>query len=567
MLKRIFAILLDLLILLGLVLILFILLTGGGTYTIGTKRIIAYSYSSGLYGLLLILLFRIFLAKEKGFLGVDSLSPREIYQMLTRAAKRLEQWLTSMNLDSAIRCVTVIILISFLIKLANAWYYYGFLIGDDVEIQEMTFSKLFHWDWQASPVRNPFYPLCFIYPFQALLHFSGVDNPRILIFSGRMIVALFSCLNLWMIFKIAHLEFSSISIAILASFFLAVNKLHEGYGSTELPRTVSSFFLLLSVWCAIKKEKPVLLAIVSGLVLGISAAMRFSEVFYALPLLILFRLKKRISQTVLCGFVFCVTTLFILGLTDYLYWGKAFYSIHNVIDFSLIKRQSSHGYQPFYEYLALMPVWTNVAFVLLLLLGSRYIPWRFMNFVWIPLLLLSILPQKEARYALPAIPFLSICLAVSFWNLISARHESHSIISFLRTPALILFLLFAGILFEMDGFRMRRSESAVDMARFINEQGTSAVAIEQIWKTGGRLYMNRIERLEDISPRRITDQNYVTGIIQDPAIEFVAFQSRDLRRSDYRKIIERNGFRLISYPFNSDRKEYELFQRLKLERK
>ena len=157
-----------------------------------------------------------------------------------------------------------------------------------------------------------------------------------------------------------------------------------------------------------------------------------------------------------------------------------------------------------------------------------------------------------------------MCLAASFWNLLTQppSPRDNKVLTYFRKPHLILILLCLGILLEVDGFRTRRSEAAVDMARFLNAQKASAVAVEQIWKTGGRIYMPDVPRIDDISPEFISDKKYVNDKILDPQIEFVALQKRHIKRYGYPEMMTENGYQEILFPTTNARNEYSLFQRL-----
>jgi hypothetical protein len=565
-LRRLPLLLLDAIISIAAGLILFILLTGGGIYSIGRIRISAYSYANALYCLIILIFLRSLLSREFGFLGIRKLNLNSILQKSSKFCSRLSQRLRTMDVKTAHRAVAGIIFVSLIIKIANAWHYYGFFTGDDVEIHEMTFAQLFNWDWQAWNLRNAFYPMTFIYPIQAILHYAGIEDPGMLIFSGRMVVALFSCLNLWMVFVITRFRFSNVALALLACAFLAISKLHTRYGSSELPRTVSSFFLLLAIWWTQKHDR-ILPTVMAAMSLGISCGIRFSEAVFLPPFLLLVRSKKGSSLSILFAILSVVSALFIIGVGDLVYWKKTFYSLLNMIDFTLLKGLSSRGYQPFYEYVATIPAWTNLAFVLLFAFALRSIPKDLLAFFWMPLVILSFLPHKEARYLLPVLPFFAICLAVALRNLLS-RVEAENIISSrypgrLYKPLFLVFLLVFGILFELDGFRFRRSEAAVDMAVFLNDRAKgSGVAIEQVWKAGGRLYMSRVKKIEDISPALVNDPQYVRKKIENPQIEFVALQKKDLQRYKYLNLIKQNGYREIQFTRRTDRNEYCLFRRV-----
>src|SRR5262249_46160671 len=135
---------------------------------------------------------------------------------------------------------------SFVIKVYNAQVHFGFWTGDDVEIQEMTIGRLSSMHWPVWDLRCAFYPLGFIYPVQAILKWAGVADVRTLIFGSRIVVALWSTLDIWLTYRIATRVFRSVAIGVLAAVVLAFSKLHVMAGSTELPRIVSSAFVLLA---------------------------------------------------------------------------------------------------------------------------------------------------------------------------------------------------------------------------------------------------------------------------------------------------------------------------------
>ncbi|HSE40858.1 MAG TPA: hypothetical protein VLH08_08835 [Acidobacteriota bacterium] len=123
MLKRFAALILDVVLLAGTLAILFILVTGGGVFHIGSIRISAYSYSNGLYALIILGFLRSLLGNIP-FLLIPGLEPSVFIDKLPRVASDITQWLKTINQEAALRSVWIIIGISLLIKLLNAWFYY-----------------------------------------------------------------------------------------------------------------------------------------------------------------------------------------------------------------------------------------------------------------------------------------------------------------------------------------------------------------------------------------------------------------------------------------------------------
>ena len=153
---RFFIYLLDALILLLVVCILFILTTGGGIYSIGPNLLIrARQVINPLMALYLLLVIRFLAAKRAPFLGMRSL---EVPRLSNRADvfwRRLFDWLSELQPAKILKIALIVICVSALVKILNAYFFFGFFSGDDVEIQEMSFAHLFHWDWKAWGLRSP----------------------------------------------------------------------------------------------------------------------------------------------------------------------------------------------------------------------------------------------------------------------------------------------------------------------------------------------------------------------------------------------------------------------------
>ena len=139
-------------------------------------------------------------------------------------------------------------LASLVVKLGNILWYQGFYSGDDVEVHEMTLGILFRQEWPIWNLRSPVFPVGFIFPVQWLLVQLGVSGTTALVMAGRLVVALFSTANILLLFAVTLRQWRSIPIATFAALFLASSGLHIQFGSSELPRTVATTFLLAAVW-------------------------------------------------------------------------------------------------------------------------------------------------------------------------------------------------------------------------------------------------------------------------------------------------------------------------------
>jgi Alg9-like mannosyltransferase family len=470
--------------------------------------------------------------------------------------------LTSLTPMDASRIVLIVISLSFAVKLMNIVLHFGFWTGDDVEIHEMTFARMFGWHWQAWDLRSPLFPMFFIYPVQALLHWAGENDPGRLIIAGRLVVALFSLANLWLTFRVARRVFDSTPVAVLSVLILAANKLHTIGGSTELPRTVSSFFVLAGFNALLAPD--LMMTIAAGGLVGLGAALRFSEALFVIPALIQIAATRRwphvlsfvLSFALICGGVF--------GPVDAWYWGQPFFSLRHIVDFTLVKGLSSRGYQPFYEYVRAIPAWADPLTVGLAIYATRRRLWTLAVWTWLPVLCLSVLPHKEPRYLIPILPFFAMMAASSLWQvmewLCDPSAAGRGIVRRQRFAAALVVACGAALVWEAKGFWFVRTESDVILAQHIAAEGpVGGAAIEQAWRMGGRLYLSTADQVIDVEP--VADAHGLDRALRTPGITWIALLDRDIKRFGWDSPVRATGFNEVPIPAATHRSEYRLFRR------
>jgi hypothetical protein len=445
---------------------------------------------------------------------------------------------------------------AFVVRVANAVYYYGFFSGDDVEIHQMTFSALFGTHGQIWELRSPFYPMTFIYPVQWLAVHLGISDPMALILSARLVVAVFSCCGIWMIFRIATDHLGGLAVGLVAALFLASSRLHIHFGSSELPGPVASVFLLAAFWAVLSPGRSALLAVTAGTALSLAACLRFSEGVYALAFAAHLLIERRWRDLTLGVLAGAATAVIILGLGDALYWGEPFHSLQNIVDFTLVRKASSRGYEPVYYYVAHAAIWSDVftlGFFLVALLRRQ---WRAGLWVLVAIALLSLLPHKEERYVVPALPFVAMAAAQGFVYLLDrVRRPDRAAGAFL-----LLLALGGAVLFELEGARFRRSEAAVDLARYLSRQPDAHhVAIEQSWRAGSDLFLGRAT-LWDLDPNRMDDHAYLGAVLERPEFRYIALRDESIRRAGLERMLESAGFVVVPIGLETSR-EYRLFRR------
>jgi hypothetical protein len=369
---------------------------------------------------------------------------------------------------------------SIILRLVNAWAFPGFTAGDDVEIHEMTLGALLGMDWPVWELRSSFYPMTVIYPAQALaLSLFGPDI-GVLVFAGRAMVVAFATLTIWFVFRITLTLSGNAFAAVLAAGLIAASRLHLWLGSSELPRPVASVLMLAAFWMLLRPARAWHAAL-AGLFIGVGGALRFSELVFFLPAVVHLSVESRVRDLMLVVVAGGATALTCLGVADWIYWGSPWSSLLHIIDYTLVRGESSRGFQPFLYYLTHVSEWTNVVVLALGFYALALPDKRAALWAWIPIAVLTLLPHKEPRYVLPALPFLCIAAVLSLQHLAASR-LSHRAIS-------VIFLAAAtSLAFEVSNWRPRRTDEAVRLAQVLSQLRPSGIAAEQLWRLGGRLY-------------------------------------------------------------------------------
>jgi hypothetical protein len=332
-----------------------------------------------------------------------------------------------------------------------------------------------------------------------------------------------------------------------------------------LPRTVAASFILLGFWFLLKNRKNTAASCLAGISLCIAAATRFGELIFILPAGIFLLAEKRLRHAAALIFFFVLSFLLIVGISDWLYWKKAFFSLINIVDFTLVKKLSSRGYQPFHYYLSNFLKWTNIFVVAMVAFTFKLKKWRILIWILLPLALLSFLPHKEPRYLIPIISFMAISTAMAVFYLLRTLSENRALAQSGKIHRIVTFFLFLftiSMLFEMDGFRFRRSETAVDIARYLaahSPQG--AVALEDIWHFGGKIYLADVPNIRDIASADLAHPEYVTNLLNRCNLEYLALRNQIITKKGYEQMIEKSCFSEIKASPGNEYRRFRLFKK------
>lgn len=524
---RALALILDATLLALLALILVIAGTGGGVFHVGEVRIRARSVENPIWIASVLILLRYSIRGWSPFLGrrhwpLASLLDRARIFVLQRIPDGLATWFTR-----PVRGLMVIAAAACIVKLLLAWTSPGFFSGDDVEVHEMSLAVLFGVDWPVWELRSAFFPMLVVYPAQRLAAAAGAVSPEALVFAGRASVAILSTLTIPLTWLAARrLAPADARVAALAVMLLVINKLQMSFGSSELPRPVSTVFVVAAFLFVLRGG--VLAAAGAGVLLGISAAFRFSEVVFLPAAVLSLGPERRALKAGVLVMSAAMTLLVITAAADALYWGRPLASLTAIVDYTLVRRESSRGFEPPWQYLRIIPGWTTVLFVLLAVAGSsrRYADtW----WAWTPVLFLSLLPHKESRYLIPIIPFFSIAAARGFLRTAGWMRSATGRIGWRRVAGdLFAPALFLAILHDGGGWRLGRSNEGIRLAKYLARSGAGGVAAQEIWRLGGRPYLRGHEPLMALPPELLDDSSIATTVAN---ARWVALRSGTARRN------------------------------------
>jgi 4-amino-4-deoxy-L-arabinose transferase and related glycosyltransferases of PMT family len=523
---------LDVLLLALLAAVLVIVATGGGVVHAFGTLVRARGVDNPIWAMTGLVVLRHAL-RDWPFLGVA----RWQTDALVRRAAGWAVRQVSALFSKPLRAVASVSIAVFLIRVLLAWTSPGFFSGDDVEIHEMTLGALLHQRWSVWDLRCAFFPMTFIYPAQRAAAVLGATSPQVLVLSGRVAVALLSTAAIPLVWWAARrLAPADSRVAVLSVLFLAVNKLQMSFGSSELPRPVSTVFVVAAFLCLVRER--LLWSAMAGMLLGVAVAFRFSEVVFLPAALITVGRRYRTDGAVLL-FAAGVTAATTIGIADALYWGHPFHSLLAAVDYTLVRGESSRGHEPFWDYLRIVPSWSTWIVVMLAVAGSsrRHAEtW----WLWTPVVLLSLFPHKESRYLLPVIPFLCIAAARGFLRIAEWLRHASEVTGWQRWARDLFPPLFAlAVLHDVGGWRLARSNEGIRLAEYLRQTGEVGVAVQDSWRLGGRPYLSPLQPVVEVSPELLSDPPGFTAAIKDA--RRVALRSR-VARTDGDRVLGAAGF-------------------------
>ena len=300
------------------------------------------------------------------------------------------------------------------IKMAIILSHPGFITGDDVEIQEMTVGRVLGTSWPVWDLRSAVYPMTVVFPVQWIAHALGTTDIGTLVSAGRAAAATLSSALLAVLF-VAVRRAAGMPVALLAVTLASTNHLLMAFGASDCRVQ----------WQRSRRRGVCVRARADG---GCSACRGRACRNRRDPQVHREPVHRSCGRAVDAGAtmaarghvltVGAITAAGIIQITgDLLFWGRPFHSLINIVDYTLVQRQSSRGFQPLWEYGWNVTSWTDPVIAVLAVIGTSKRTWAIALWVWVPVVMLSALPHKEARYLLPVVPFLVTLSSMALWEL------------------------------------------------------------------------------------------------------------------------------------------------------
>ena len=399
--------------------------------------------------------------------------------------------------------------VTFLIKLALAWRFEGFLTGDDLEVVQTAAKYALGVHYQPWGLRCLFHPIVLVFPVMKLAVLFGARDPRVLSWIAALPTAVFSTAAIALTAALARRWGWPVRAAGVAAFFYALAWLPLGYGASPFPRPISTALLLAAFLLAGLPRDRLWPALTAGALAGAAFAVRWSEGVVLIPLCAWTGWRFRSGKRVLAiGAGFAAGTLLCAGVTDWLTWGWPLASLKEYFRIMYLERPAS-GFvteDPVWDYAYSILKWAGPILVLLLIPAwkVRYARPAIAVFAAI-LALMSLFSHKEWRYLQAAIPFLALAAAAG-WERLWTRGPR-----WLAATALFLAVPYG--LERAWTLLSDRTAAEIEAARFIVNlpRQPKILALEQTWAYGEHLYLGNdidyreIEFGRPLRPRAIRE--------------------------------------------------------------
>lgn len=474
-------------------------ITGGGEFEIAGAVVKARRGGAVLHVLFAITLIRVFALREVVWLPFAGNLARA--RAATEFFTRLPETLAG-SPHSVTRILLVLVAVSLAFKVGNAWNAEGFFSGDDTELLDEVISNARGFGHDAWELRNSFYPRVFLEPVVVLAERLGASTGT-LVFLARCLVAVLSVIGLFVVAAVARRHAGTDAdgsvAAVAAAALLLLNGPETQFASSVLPRPVVAVALIAAIH--LLDRRTVVSGVIAALLLGVAAAIRFSEVVALPAAVVVLAVQRRFVAALAIPFIAAVTAAAIWSLFDLVEGRAAFDSLRSIVEFTLVEGASTRGVQPWHHYLTTAPAWIGLPALILMGWAVRARGSSLWLWLLVPVFALSTLPHKETRYVVPFLPVVAVVAGIGFARWVQwARVHSDS--RWWGAPVLAAIAVLA-VVYGLDDQRIRRSDGAVLAARHLaGVEWVDSVVFQQAWKGGTGFYLRGVEVI-DLEPSRL----------------------------------------------------------------
>lgn len=273
------------------------------------------------------------------------------------------------------------------------------------QAHRLTFgSGLIPWEFRDG-ARNWILPglLAGLWQVAALL---GVSSSLTLVALARGAVLLGSVLAIALAARLAE-RLASARAGLVTALLLAVLPVSVVFGYRTLSESVSAPLVVLSTLWLIERSPR--RAVWAGLVITLATLLRYQNALFGVVSLLGLLQQRRQREALLFAGAGAAALLAGSGVLDWLSWGRPFHSLLAYVDFNLLRGgASTFGVEPFWYYAH--SLWTSSGPTLLVLavlavLGGLRAPVVGLA-VLLDVLVHSLIPHKELRFLVPAVPLL-----------------------------------------------------------------------------------------------------------------------------------------------------------------
>jgi len=415
------------------------------------------------------------------------------------------------------------------LKVALAWAYPGFLSGDDLEIVLTAARRAVHLDYSPWPIRSLFHPLVLVLPVMKTGVAAGLASPRWLTLLAALPTAAFSTLSVWLAHRVARALGASEPTALTAAFLCATAAVPFAHGATPYPRSISSALLLAAFLLLVRGASEWRDPALAGVLVAAALAVRWSDGLALVPLLgvsLASPRGRRRAAALAAGFA--AGAVVFVGAFDALTWGAPFASLRAFVEF-LGQPHETFTPRPAWWYVGMLLQWAGPVLVILCAAAAGDRRARRPLLVAAAMMaLLSPTPIKSLRYTIAANGFLAVGATFGWERLRNSRRPGR---------ALAAACLFAAVPLCAERtlhILGTKTQSAVEAAQFLASRRPAirAVALEQAWAYGERLYLGDAVRIADVLPRRPLEPDVVIRAARggDAVAVYAADSSEALRR-------------------------------------